>query len=106
MRAIRAGFMEAKQLTGKQKRHLRGLGHALDPVVAVGRGGSTEAVAQKARVELDNHELIKVKVCEGEVKVVGAWLAEQTSSALVQVLGKTVLLYKRRGRDPQITLPV
>src|SRR4051812_33237745 len=51
-RDIRSGFMEAKQLTGKQKRHLRGLGHALSPVVMVGKEGSTDAVARKAREEI------------------------------------------------------
>lgn len=86
-------------LTGKQKRHLRGLGHALSPVVMVGHEGLTEAVLAKTRTELEHHELVKVKVLgSGEVgaRDLGPALAEASGSALVQVLGGTVLLYRRR----------
>ncbi|MBS2022971.1 MAG: YhbY family RNA-binding protein, partial [Deltaproteobacteria bacterium] len=51
-------------LTGKQRRHLRGLGHALSAVVQVGKTGVTPALIENANVQLDAHELIKVKVGE------------------------------------------
>lgn len=95
-------------LTGKQKRYLRGLGHHLNPVVALGKEGLTEAVTRKTHLELENHELIKVKVGEGcldPAKEVGETLAEQCGAALVQVIGHTVLLYRRRKKDAQIVLP-
>jgi RNA-binding protein len=95
-------------LTGKQKRYLRGLGHSLNPVVALGKEGLTEAVSRKTHLELENHELVKVKVGDGcldPAKEVGATLAEQCNAALVQVIGHTVLLYRRRKKDPQIMLP-
>jgi RNA-binding protein len=95
-------------LTGKQKSHLRGLGHHLNPVVALGKEGLTEAVARKAHLELENHELIKVKIGDGcldPAAEVGATLAEKCNAALVQVIGHTVLLYRRRKKDPQIALP-
>ena len=95
-------------LTGKQKRHLRGLGHALSPTVAVGKEGMTEPVLRKARLELEHHELIKVKVGDGCLEPaadVGAWLATELDASVAQVIGHTVLLYKRRKRDPLIVLP-
>ena len=95
-------------LTGKQKRHLRGLGHALSPTVAVGKEGMTEPVLQKARLELEHHELIKVKVGDGCLEPaadVGTWLATELGASVAQVIGHTVLLYKRRKKDPQIVLP-
>lgn len=95
-------------LNGKQKSYLRGLGHHLNPVVAVGREGVSDALVRKAGVELENHELIKVKVGEGclePASELGPALAEQTGSECVQVLGRTVLLYRRRRKDPQIVLP-
>ena len=49
-------------LTSKQARQLRGLAHHLQPVVLVGDKGVTEAVIDKVDVELENHELIKVRV--------------------------------------------
>lgn len=95
-------------LTGKQKRHLRGLGHSLSPVVALGKEGMTEPVLRKARLELENHELIKVKVGDGcldPTKEVAVWLSTELDATVAQVIGHTVLLYKRRRKDPQIVLP-
>lgn len=86
-------------LVGKQKRYLRGLGHTLSPVVMVGHEGMSEAVVAKAVVELDHHELIKVKVLGGgEVgaRDMAPALGAATGSAVAQVLGHTILLYKRR----------
>lgn len=95
-------------LTGKQKRHLRGLGHVLTPVVALGKEGVSPAIERKTSVELENHELIKVRVldgCEVPAREVGPHLAEKTGAELVQVLGHTILLYRRRKKDPRIQLP-
>jgi RNA-binding protein len=96
------------ELTGKQKRHLRGLGHGLSPVVSVGKEGQTEAVLRHARIQLENHELIKVKVGDGCLEPaadIGAWLAGELGASVAQVIGHTVLLYKRRRKDPVIVLP-
>jgi RNA-binding protein len=96
------------ELTGKQKRHLRGLGHSLSPVVSVGREGQTDAVLAKTRIELENHELIKVKIGDGCLEPaaeVGAWLAAELGASVAQVIGHTVLLYRRRKNEPTIVLP-
>jgi len=95
-------------LTGKQARYLRGLGHHLDAVVIVGQAGATDAVVAKIEVELDNHELIKVRVHDGpaSAKELALTLAERSHSQVAQVLGKTVLLYKRRKDKPEIRLPI
>lgn len=95
-------------LTGKQKRHLRGLGHALSTTVALGKEGMTESVLRKARLELEFHELIKVKVGDGcldPAADVGAWLATELDASVAQVIGHTVLLYKRRKKNAIIVLP-
>ena len=95
-------------LTGKQRRHLRALGHHLTAVVQVGHEGVTEAVAKQADAQLEVHELIKVKVSENAPegrKAAAAQLAEKTSSHLAQVLGRTALLYRRRKKKPEIVLP-
>jgi RNA-binding protein len=94
-------------LTGKQKRFLRGLGHDLKPVVMIGKSEITEAVCGEASAALESHELIKVKILEScltDRHEVAENLARECSSEVVQVLGRTVLLY-RRGREPRIELP-
>lgn len=96
------------ELTGKQRRHLRALAHHLDPVVHVGAAGVTEAVLHKVGVELERHELIKVKVLDGadvDRDEAAPLLAEGAGAAVVQRLGRVVVLYLAHPEDPQITLP-
>lgn len=94
-------------LTGKQRRHLRGLAHHLKPVVLTGAAGLTEAVHDKVDTELENHELIKVKVAEGPdtAREAASSLADEAEAELVQVIGKTVILYRERAEEPEIRLP-
>ena len=95
-------------LSGKQKRHLRALGHHLKPVVQMGQKGATEALIGKVRSELYAHELIKVKVsgdCLESPKEAGELLSKSCDASLVQVIGRTVLLYRAHPDEPAITLP-
>ncbi|HEY8038195.1 MAG TPA: ribosome assembly RNA-binding protein YhbY [Polyangiaceae bacterium] len=100
--------MLPKTLSGKALRHLRGLGHALDPVIAVGKAGVTDAVIAEASKALERHELIKVRVL-GEApldrKDAAEELAKATGAVLAQVLGRTFLLYKAHPKKPKIVLP-
>jgi RNA-binding protein len=95
-------------LDGRATRHLRGLGHALDPVVSIGKNGITDALVAQAANALLRHELVKVRV-QGEAPVdrkeAGVQLAAATRSALAQVLGRTFLLYKAHPEKPRIVLP-
>jgi RNA-binding protein len=88
-------------LTGKQKRKLRALGHHLSPVVLVGQQGISDGVLSAAGQALLDHELIKIKLGEGvESRHEAALqLAGGTGSEVAQVLGRTVLLFKRREED-------
>ena len=95
------------QLTGKQNRFLRGLGHGLRPFVMIGKQHLSEDVVAATNEALGVHELIKVKIQEGcleDRKIVASELAHATGSVVVQVLGKTFLLY-RPGEEGKITLP-
>lgn len=96
------------ELTGKQKRHLRGLAHHLNPVVYAGKEGVSEAVERKTTQELEHHELIKVKLGDGcldDKHEAAAQLAAYCNAAVVQVIGKTIVLYRRKKADPVIVLP-
>lgn len=95
-------------LTGKQRRHLRALAHHRLEVVQVGDAGLSDAVLAKLDDELEHHELLKVKVGQGgpvTAKEAGAALAERAGAHLVQVIGRTVVLYRRRKEKPTIVLP-
>ena len=93
------------ELSGKQRRFLRGLGHHLNAVVQIGHEGVSDAVVKQTLTQLEAHELIKVKVGEGDRHEAATALAEKTQAQLAQVLGRTFLLYKQRAKDPEIKLP-
>jgi len=98
----------ADGLTGKQRRHLRALGHHLDPVVQIGHDGINDAVVRETDAQLKVHELIKVKIGESSPQPrheAAELLASRTQAQVAQVLGRTALLYRRRDENPQIVLP-
>ncbi len=95
-------------LTGKQRRHLRALGHELNVVVQVGKGGIDDGLIKAVDQALSDHELIKIKVAEVaglDRHEAADDLAAKTRSEVAQVLGNTVLLYRPDPDDPQIKLP-
>lgn len=99
------------ELSGRQKKHLRGLGHHLQHMVIVGREGITDNLIASCSQAIEAHELIKIKLgqnCPVGKKDAAEQLAAETGSLLVQLIGKTVLLYKHNAnkpKDEQIQLP-
>jgi RNA-binding protein len=95
-------------LTGKQKSHLRSLAHKLKPVVQIGHQGVTSGVLAALDAALERHELIKVKVA-GEAEVdageIGPQIEKATKSQVAQVIGHTLVLYRRRQENPKVVLP-
>ena len=98
----------AMTLSESQKKYLRGLGHALKPVVMVGEAGLTDAVLTEFESTLDHHELIKVRVKVGgreERDQVIARLCESGDAQLVQRIGNMALLYRENPEKKRIRLP-
>ena len=101
----------AATLSSAQRSYLKGLAHALRPVVQVGGGGISDTVkAEIARV-LDTHELVKVQLpgnnsasekedAKGELEG-----ALPTRAHVVARLGRTVILYLEKDpTEAKVTL--
>ncbi len=100
--------MNETSLTGKQRRYLRGLGNQLQPVVWVGLKGVNEGVQAALENAFTYADLLKVKLQEGfdgGRHEVAEQLARAAKAELVQVLGKTILLYRRHAEKLKIELP-
>ncbi len=94
--------------TGKQRHHLRGLGHHIKPVVTIGHQGLTPGVRDSIDKALDQHELIKVKALESaphDVKTTALWIHNTTEAQVVQIVGRVALAYRPRDKKPLIKLP-
>jgi RNA-binding protein len=86
------------------RRRLRGAGHALSPLVRIGKEGVTPGVTKQLTHVLFDHELVKVKLeaeCPDDRFTVAARLGQEPGVNVVQVLGKTILLYKRHPQEPR-----
>jgi len=86
-------------LTPRERVSLKGRAHALEPVVQVGNAGLTDAVVAEATRALAAHELIKVRVGgadRDERATTITALCERTDAALVQKVGKIVVLWRPR----------
>ena len=94
-------------LTGKQKRHLRALGHKLKPLIQIGKKEIEDSLIAETNASLDHHELVKVRLLEScmlDKHEASETLSEACQADVAQILGKTFLLY-RAAKPPVIILP-
>ena len=95
-------------LTGKQKRFLRAEAHHLNPIFQVGKAGVNDHLIRHIQEALEARELIKVSVlnsCALDQREVAQQLSERAGAELVQVIGKTIVLYKESKEHKTIELP-
>lgn len=95
-------------LTGKQKRYLRSQAHHLDAIFQIGKAGLNDQLVRHINEAIEVRELMKISVlknCAEEPKTLGAELAEAAEAELVQVIGRTIILYKESRENKQIELP-
>jgi RNA-binding protein len=90
--------------TSPLRRALRGHGHALQPLVQVGKGGVTRGLLAQLAQLLFDHELVKVRIageCPVDRFAVADELGAQAGTNVVQIVGRTVLVYKRHPEKPR-----
>ncbi len=85
--------------SGTLRKRLRAAGHHLAPVVQVGKEGVTDGVIRQLDQALHDHELVKVKVGTESPEdrfEAAERLAAGAGAQVAQILGRTLLLYRRR----------
>jgi RNA-binding protein len=91
------------ELTSRQRAHLKARAHALEPIVQIGRTGVQDSVVSAVDTALTAHELIKVKINDAErderAEIAEA-LSTRTGAAIVQRVGKVVVLWRPRPETP------
>lgn len=96
-------------LSSKQRAHLRSLAHELKPVLHIGKDGLTAATVAAAKEALNTRELMKIRVLENapnETRDAAQQLAnEMEGSSVVQIIGRTAVLYRPDPDRPRIVLP-
>ena len=95
------------KISNDDKKHLRRLGHSLNPVVTVASNGLSENVLAEIDRALNDHELIKIKLAVGDStakrQVIDA-ICEKLSAQVVQSIGHIVLLLKKSDKpNPRLS---
>jgi len=90
--------------SSRLRKTLRAAGHHLSPVVQVGKEGVTAAVLRQLDEALATHELVKVKIGtetpEDRFEAADR-LGAETGAQLAQILGRTILVYRRHPERPR-----
>jgi RNA-binding protein len=95
-------------LSSKQRASLRSEAHHLSALVHVGHHGLTPAIQQSLDDALRTKELVKIqftKTAELDIKTAAGELASAVDAAVVQVIGRTVTLYRENPELPKKDLP-
>lgn len=89
--------MPAISLTPVQRKGHRAQAHHLDPVVAIGSDGLTQAVRRELDLALNAHGLIKVRVFSDDRNArnaLFAQLADDLNAAPIQHIGKLLIFWR------------
>lgn len=95
-------------MTSKQRAYLRGLANTMEPILHAGKGGISDAMIKQADDALEARELIKGKVLEtapATAREVAEEIAAKVNAQVVQVIGRTFVLFRQKEKDSQIKLP-
>jgi RNA-binding protein len=93
-------------LTNKQIKFLRAKAHHLTPIVWLGEKGLSQSALSEILNQLSTHELIKIRLnpSGNEKKIVVKEIVNKTNSNYVNLIGKTVIIYKA-AEEPKILIP-
>ena len=89
-------------LTSKERAALRAMANGLAPVFQVGKGGVDGQVLQATADCLAKRELVKLKLLETSpvtAAEAAQELAEGCAAEVVQVIGRAVVLFKKKKKD-------
>ncbi len=94
-------------LNGKQKRYLRGLASCDKTIFQIGKVALSDNLIEQVDHAIEARELVKISVLKNspvDIEETAFDLARLTDSELVQIIGRTIVLY-RPSRNPKIVLP-
>ena len=95
-------------LNSKQRAFLRSKANSEEPVLHLGKGGLSEPLLRQAEDALAARELIKGKGLETapfSSREAAEQVAQAVCAEVVQVIGRTFVLYRRNQKEPKIQLP-
>lgn len=84
-------------LNKQEIKELKGQAHHLKAIFQIGKNGLSDELIEGVDNAFNNRELIKISIlqnCPYDKKEVAFDLARLTDSEVVQIIGRTIVLYK------------
>ena len=94
-------------LTSADKKTLKGIANTLETKYQLGKSGITETSVDMFDKALTAHELIKIDVMKNvttEIMELALDLSSKLKVEVVNVIGRTILLYRKNPKNPKIKL--
>lgn len=78
---------------------LKSEAHQISPILNIGKNGVTDALIEELNKQIKANRLVKIRILksaeeEKDVKAIADEIAEATRSTLIEVRGRTVVLYR------------
>jgi len=92
-------------LDNKQKATLKGMANTLKTKYQIGKSEITVNAIDMLDKAITAHELIKIDVMKSvnsEIMQLALDLSSKLKAEIVQVLGRTILLYRKNEKSPKI----
>jgi RNA-binding protein len=90
-------------LTPRERSQLKARAHALEPLVQLGHSGLSDGIVAEVDRALTAHELVKVRIGGDDRDArweLGDVIAGRTDAAIVQRVGKILVLWRPRPDEP------
>ena len=98
----------AFELASNQRAFLRSMANRLKATVWIGKQGLSEQVVAAVDAALDTEELLKIKILEASPltrREIAPRLAEALGCAIVQGIGRVMVVYRPGKKERRIRLP-
>lgn len=94
-------------LSSGDKKVLKGIANTLEVKYQLGKSGITDTSVDMFDKALTAHELIKIDVMKNvtnEIMELALDLSSKLKAEVVNVIGRTILLYRKNPKNPKIKL--
>jgi len=98
-------------ITSKMKRRIKSELSTERPTIWIGKDGISQQILGEISRQLEEREMVKIKILqaaieggEEETKNIVSKIAEKTESTLIDLRGRTIILYKSRKRKNEKSL--
>lgn len=89
-------------LSAAAKKNLKSKAHHLEPVVLIGQKGITPGLLQEIDLALEHHELMKIRVQQGDKEQREAFaleIAETLGAEYIHHVGRVLIFYREKKED-------